>query len=71
MIYHITPYLVNFYRGMGLLTKEEEKRFPKELEMLANESSEETEDEDDVQPEEPSRRTARGSVQVNVVAISE
>ncbi|OAE19347.1 hypothetical protein AXG93_3548s1000 [Marchantia polymorpha subsp. ruderalis] len=59
----VSETILNFYRGMGLLTKEEEKRFPKELEMLANESSEETEDEDDVQPEEPSRRTARGSVQ--------
>lgn len=27
LVDHLTPYIVNFYRGMGLLTKEEEKRF--------------------------------------------
>ncbi|OAE32314.1 hypothetical protein AXG93_3103s1010 [Marchantia polymorpha subsp. ruderalis] len=56
---------------MRLLTKEEEKRFLKEREILAIESSEETDEENDVQSKEPPRRTARGPVQVNVLAIRE
>lgn len=52
---------------MGLLIKEEEKRFPKEQGILAIESSEETDEEDDVQLEEPPQRIARGPVQVDVV----
>ncbi|OAE30189.1 hypothetical protein AXG93_4295s1440 [Marchantia polymorpha subsp. ruderalis] len=63
---HITPFLVNFYRGMGLLTREEEKRFPREREILTAESSEETEDEN--RPSSiPTHTTARGPVQVDVV----
>lgn len=56
---------------MGLLTKDEEKRFPKEREVLAIESSEDTNEEDNVQAEEPPRRTARGPVQMDVVATRE
>ncbi|OAE28068.1 hypothetical protein AXG93_3410s1110 [Marchantia polymorpha subsp. ruderalis] len=63
---HITPFLVNFYRGMGLLTRKEEKRFPTEREILTAESSEGTEDENRP-PSIPTQTTARASVQVDVV----
>ncbi|OAE32384.1 hypothetical protein AXG93_3671s1030 [Marchantia polymorpha subsp. ruderalis] len=51
---------------MGLLTREEEKRFPREQEILTVESIERTEDENRP-PSIPTHTTARGSVQVNVV----
>ncbi|OAE21656.1 hypothetical protein AXG93_3121s1050 [Marchantia polymorpha subsp. ruderalis] len=57
---HMTPFLVNFYRGMGLLTKVEDKRFPKEREVLELEFDEETEEED-TRAEETTRGAARGS----------
>lgn len=61
---------------MGLLTKDEEKRFQKEREVMAIESSEYTDEEYtdeeyNVQPEEPPQRTTRGPVQVDVVATRE
>ncbi|OAE23443.1 hypothetical protein AXG93_4719s1000 [Marchantia polymorpha subsp. ruderalis] len=62
-------FAVNFYRGTRFLTKKEEKRFPKEQKILAIESSEETDEKDDVQPKEPPQRTACGSVQVDVLVI--
>ncbi|OAE19349.1 hypothetical protein AXG93_3548s1020 [Marchantia polymorpha subsp. ruderalis] len=49
---------------MGLLTREEEKRFLREREILAAESSEGTEDEDNSQPQIPPQTTARGLVQI-------
>ncbi|OAE34508.1 hypothetical protein AXG93_1299s1220 [Marchantia polymorpha subsp. ruderalis] len=52
-------------------TKDEEKRFPKEREVRAIESSEDTDEEDNVQPEESPQRTARGQFQVDVVATRE
>ncbi|OAE30296.1 hypothetical protein AXG93_3964s1090 [Marchantia polymorpha subsp. ruderalis] len=66
LINHITPFLVNFYRGMELLTREEEKRFPKKREILTAESSESTED-DTRQPSIPPQTTVRGPVQMDVV----
>ncbi|OAE24159.1 hypothetical protein AXG93_2752s1740 [Marchantia polymorpha subsp. ruderalis] len=68
LINHITPYLVNFYRGMELLTKSEEKRFPKERKVLTVESGEDTEQEDNAQSEEPPRSTTRESIQVDIVS---
>ncbi|OAE27639.1 hypothetical protein AXG93_3337s1010 [Marchantia polymorpha subsp. ruderalis] len=70
MINHLTPFLVNFYRGMGLLTREEEKRFPRERESFTVESSEGTEDENR-SPAVPTHTTARGPVQVDVVQRQE
>ncbi|OAE29857.1 hypothetical protein AXG93_1469s1010 [Marchantia polymorpha subsp. ruderalis] len=64
---HLTSYLVNFYGGMVFLRKSEEKRFPKEQEVLTVESGEDTEEEDNVQAEEPLQRTAQGPVRVDVV----
>lgn len=49
---------------MGLLTKEE-KRFPKEREILAIEFSEGIEEEDISRPRIPPQTTARGLVQVD------
>ncbi|OAE32412.1 hypothetical protein AXG93_3671s1310 [Marchantia polymorpha subsp. ruderalis] len=63
LVNHLTPYIVNFNQGVGLLTKEEEKRFSKEREILAIESSKKTEEEDNVQPEVPPKSTTRGLVQ--------
>lgn len=57
LINHLTPFLVNFYRGMGLLTREEEKRFSREREILTVESSEGTED-DNRRPSIPPQTTA-------------
>lgn len=56
---------------MRLLTKEEEKRFLKEREILAVESSEGTEEEDNSQPQIPHQTTARGPVQVDVLPNQE
>lgn len=39
LVNHLTPFLVKFYRGMGLLTREEESRFQREWEILTVESS--------------------------------
>ncbi|OAE18215.1 hypothetical protein AXG93_3354s1030 [Marchantia polymorpha subsp. ruderalis] len=51
---HLMPYLVNFYLGMGLLTKSKEKRFPKKQAVLTIESGEDMEEEEDnAPPEEP------------------
>ncbi|OAE28913.1 hypothetical protein AXG93_4891s1020 [Marchantia polymorpha subsp. ruderalis] len=66
----LTPFLVHFYRGMGLLTKEELRRFPRERELLTAESSKRTED-DTRQPSIPPQTTARGPVQVDVVQRQE
>ncbi|OAE32404.1 hypothetical protein AXG93_3671s1230 [Marchantia polymorpha subsp. ruderalis] len=57
-------------RGMGLLTREEEKRFPRERESFTVESSEGTEDENR-SPAVPTHTTARGPVQVDVVQRQE
>ncbi|OAE25594.1 hypothetical protein AXG93_3355s1000 [Marchantia polymorpha subsp. ruderalis] len=70
MTNHLTPFLVHFYRGMGLLTREEEKRFPRERESFTVESSEGTEDENP-SPAIPTHTTARGPVQVDVVPRQE
>lgn len=59
---HLTPFIVNFYQGMELLTKEEEKRFPKELKVLAVESSEGIEEEDNSRPKIPPQTTTREPV---------
>ncbi|OAE22374.1 hypothetical protein AXG93_2318s1210 [Marchantia polymorpha subsp. ruderalis] len=59
LVNHLTPFLVNFYRGMSLLTRKEEKRFPRERENLTAKSSERTED-DTRQPSIPPQTTARG-----------
>ncbi|OAE20806.1 hypothetical protein AXG93_1748s1110 [Marchantia polymorpha subsp. ruderalis] len=66
LVNHLTLFLVIFYRGMGLLTKKEEKRFPKEQEIWTAESKEGTEN-DISQPSIPPQTTARGPVQVEVV----
>ncbi|OAE35190.1 hypothetical protein AXG93_2947s1070 [Marchantia polymorpha subsp. ruderalis] len=55
---------------MGLLTREEEKRFPREREIFTVESSEGTEDENRP-PAVPTHTTARGPVQVDVVQRQE
>lgn len=68
---HLTPYIVNFYRGMGLLTKAKEKRFLKEWKILAIESSEGTEEENNGRPRVSSQTTARGPVQVDVLPTGE
>lgn len=47
--------------------KNEEKHFSKEWEVLTIESGEDTEEEDNVQAEEPPRRTIQGPDQVDVV----
>ncbi|OAE20198.1 hypothetical protein AXG93_3802s1110 [Marchantia polymorpha subsp. ruderalis] len=51
---------------MGLLTREEEKQFLREREILTAESSEGTEDKNQP-PSIPTHTTARGSVQVDMV----
>lgn len=71
MVNHLTPYIVNFYRGMGLLTKEEEKRFLKEWKILAIESSKETEEEDNGRTGAPPQTTAREPIQVDVLPTRE
>ncbi|OAE18469.1 hypothetical protein AXG93_3603s1000 [Marchantia polymorpha subsp. ruderalis] len=48
----MTPFLVNFYRGMRQLTKNEEKQFSKKREVLELESDEDTEEENNTQAEE-------------------
>ncbi|OAE26913.1 hypothetical protein AXG93_4148s1000 [Marchantia polymorpha subsp. ruderalis] len=68
---HLTPYIVNFYRGTGLLTKAEEKRFPKEREILKVESNKGTEEEDNSRSRMPSRTTTSGIVQVDVLPTRE
>ncbi|OAE26459.1 hypothetical protein AXG93_815s1210 [Marchantia polymorpha subsp. ruderalis] len=62
---HLTSYLVNFYRGMELLTKEEKKRFPNQREVLAVESNEENKEENNSRPRIPPQTTARRPVQVD------
>ncbi|OAE23169.1 hypothetical protein AXG93_1953s1290 [Marchantia polymorpha subsp. ruderalis] len=59
LVNHLTLYLVNFYRGMGLLTGEKEKRFPREREILTAESNEGTKD-DTSRPSIPRQTTTRG-----------
>ncbi|OAE32233.1 hypothetical protein AXG93_4525s1140 [Marchantia polymorpha subsp. ruderalis] len=66
MTNHLTPFLIHFFRGMGLLTREEEKRFPRERESFTEESSEGTEDENP-SPAILTHTTAQGPVQVDVV----
>ncbi|OAE25215.1 hypothetical protein AXG93_295s1000 [Marchantia polymorpha subsp. ruderalis] len=66
LVNHLTSFLVIFYRVMGLLTREEEKRFPREREILTVESSKRTKD-NTRQPSISLQRTARGLVQVEVV----
>ncbi|OAE20210.1 hypothetical protein AXG93_1219s1100 [Marchantia polymorpha subsp. ruderalis] len=58
--------LGDFYRGMGLLTREEKKRFPKEREILTIKSSKGTED-NTRRPFIPPQTIAQGPVQVEVV----
>ncbi|OAE20128.1 hypothetical protein AXG93_3818s1260 [Marchantia polymorpha subsp. ruderalis] len=70
LVSHMTPFLVNFYRGMDLLTKVEEKQFFNEREVLELKFDEETE-EDDTRAEETTRGAARGSVRVEVVTTEE
>ncbi|OAE20971.1 hypothetical protein AXG93_267s1000 [Marchantia polymorpha subsp. ruderalis] len=55
---------------MGLLTREEEKRFPRERKSFTVESSEGTEDENR-SPAVPTHTTAQGPVQVDVVRRQE
>lgn len=66
MVNHLNLFLVHFYRGMDLLTREELRRFPREREIITAESSEGTED-DTRQPSIPPQTTARGPVHVDVV----
>ncbi|OAE27650.1 hypothetical protein AXG93_3337s1130 [Marchantia polymorpha subsp. ruderalis] len=66
LVNHLTPFLVIFFQGMGLLTREKERRFPKEREILTAESSEGTKDET-CRPSIPPQTTARRPVQVEVV----
>lgn len=61
---------MNVYRGIGLLTKSEEKRFPKEREILEWNKDEES-DEEKVRAEEITRATAQGPVRVEVVIAEE
>ncbi|OAE20094.1 hypothetical protein AXG93_2611s1000 [Marchantia polymorpha subsp. ruderalis] len=70
MTTHLTPHLVNFYRGMKLLTREEEERFPREQESFTVESSEGTKDKNR-SPAVPTHTTARGPLQVDVVPRQE
>lgn len=63
-------FLGEFYRGMGLLTTSEEKRFPKEKEVLELESDEESE-EQDTQAEDIKRGAVRGLIRMEVVTTEE
>lgn len=65
LVNHLIPYIVNFYRGMDLLTKAEEKRFLKEWKILALEYSEGTEEEDNNRPRVPPQTTVRRPVLVD------
>ncbi|OAE33751.1 hypothetical protein AXG93_2492s1000 [Marchantia polymorpha subsp. ruderalis] len=56
---------------MGLRTREEEKRFPMERDILAVESSEGTKEEDNSQPQIPPQTTARGPIKVEVLPNQE
>ncbi|OAE19719.1 hypothetical protein AXG93_411s1250 [Marchantia polymorpha subsp. ruderalis] len=60
------PFLVNFYCEMSLLTKSEEKRFPKEKEILESNKDEESEQEE-ARAEETILAASRGPVRVEVV----
>lgn len=71
MINNLTPYIVNFYQGMGLLTKKDEKQFPQERGILAIESSKGTEEEDNVRTEVPSQQIVHKPVQVDVLPTRE
>ncbi|OAE34437.1 hypothetical protein AXG93_2886s1000 [Marchantia polymorpha subsp. ruderalis] len=66
LVNHLNLFLVHFYRGMDLLTREKLRRFPREREIITAESSEGTED-DTHQPSIPPQTTARGPVHVDVV----
>ncbi|OAE30034.1 hypothetical protein AXG93_3893s1440 [Marchantia polymorpha subsp. ruderalis] len=65
---YITTWQVGFFERV---MKEKEKRFPKEREMLAIESSEGTEEEDNSRPCIPSHTTASGPVQVDILPTRE
>lgn len=71
LINHMTPFLVNFYCGMGLLTKNEESRFPKERKILKLDTDEGTEEEYVTQAKEITRGAARGPVRVKIITIEE
>ncbi|OAE33324.1 hypothetical protein AXG93_4374s1000 [Marchantia polymorpha subsp. ruderalis] len=60
-----------FYQGMRLLTKSEEKRFPKEREVLTIGSDEGTEEEDNIQIKEPFQKAAQGSVRMDVITVKD
>ncbi|OAE31789.1 hypothetical protein AXG93_3349s1030 [Marchantia polymorpha subsp. ruderalis] len=68
-INHMIPFLVNFYRGMRLLTKNEEKRFSKERKVLKLKSDENFEEKDDTQAKEILRGAARVPIRVKVVTV--
>lgn len=67
---HMTPFLVNFYRGMGLLTKSNEKRFSKETEILELESDKESKEED-TRAKETTQGAAQGPIRVELVTAEE
>ncbi|OAE21013.1 hypothetical protein AXG93_2258s1000 [Marchantia polymorpha subsp. ruderalis] len=67
----MTPLLANFYRGMELLTKNKEKKFSKDREVLTLDTDEVTEEEDDTQAEESSQKIAEGPVRVDVLPVEE
>ncbi|OAE24001.1 hypothetical protein AXG93_4541s1030 [Marchantia polymorpha subsp. ruderalis] len=70
-INHMTYFLINFYCGMRLFTKNEEKRFHKERKVLKLNMDERTEEEDDTQVKEIPQGVARGRIQVKVVTAEE
>lgn len=64
--------LGEFYRGMDLLTKSEEKRFSKEKEVLELESNEDEESEEEkARAKEITQAATRGPVRVEVVTAEE
>ncbi|OAE31766.1 hypothetical protein AXG93_4874s1310 [Marchantia polymorpha subsp. ruderalis] len=68
---HLALNIVNFYRGMGLLTKAEDKRFSKERKIIVVESSEGTEEEDNSRLRVPAQIITREPVQVDVLPTRE
>lgn len=52
---HMTSFLVNFYSGLGLLTKSGEKRFPKKRKILESDEDKESEEEKP-KPKRPSEQ---------------
>ncbi|OAE20309.1 hypothetical protein AXG93_1084s1010 [Marchantia polymorpha subsp. ruderalis] len=66
----MTTFLVNFYRGMNMLTKSEEKRFPKERKILESDRDKELQEEE-ARVEETTREVAREPICVEVVTAEE